>query len=144
MDSSGRFRAEPTPGLAIALVLSTVVVACGAANAPVAIPVTASAPAPISAPPPSSNTAPVDVPVVASETAPVVPAPAPPDALPPAPVSEGAPPVDLPKGTTILHIGDSFAGALGIDLDRELKAEGVRGILRYETATYIPTWAFGK
>lgn len=53
-------------------------------------------------------------------------------------------PLDLPKGTTVLHIGDSFAGALGIELNREFKAAGVRGILKYETATYIPTWAWGK
>jgi lysophospholipase L1-like esterase len=50
----------------------------------------------------------------------------------------------LPKGTTVLHIGDSFAGALGIELNREFKDAGVRGILKYETATYIPTWAWGK
>lgn len=50
----------------------------------------------------------------------------------------------LPAGTTVLHIGDSFAGALGIDLNRELKAAGVRGILKYQTATYIPTWASSK
>jgi lysophospholipase L1-like esterase len=51
---------------------------------------------------------------------------------------------DLPRGTTVLHIGDSFAGALGIELNREFKEVGVRGILKYETATYIPTWAWGK
>jgi hypothetical protein len=53
-------------------------------------------------------------------------------------------PVALPSGTTVLHIGDSFAGALGIELNREFKEAGVRGILKYETATYIPTWASGK
>lgn len=52
--------------------------------------------------------------------------------------------VELPSGTTVLHIGDSFAGALGIELNREFKEAGVRGILKYETATYIPTWAWGK
>ena len=50
----------------------------------------------------------------------------------------------LPAGTTILQIGDSFAGALGIDLNRALKEQGVRGVLKYETATYIPTWASKK
>jgi lysophospholipase L1-like esterase len=54
---------------------------------------------------------------------------------------DGAP---LPTGTTVLQIGDSFAGALGIDLNRELKDSGVRGVLRYETSTYIPTWASKK
>lgn len=61
--------------------------------------------------------------------------------------AEGAPQqtsAELPRGTTILHIGDSFAGALGIDLNRELKERGVRGILKYQTATYIPTWASTK
>jgi len=52
--------------------------------------------------------------------------------------------LDLPRGTTVLHVGDSFAGALGIELNRELKTFGIRGILKYETATYIPTWAWGK
>jgi lysophospholipase L1-like esterase len=50
----------------------------------------------------------------------------------------------LPQGTTVLHIGDSFAGALGLDLNRELKAAGVRSILKYQTSSYIPTWASGK
>ena len=57
----------------------------------------------------------------------------------PAPVA-----AELPAGTTVLHIGDSFAGAVGIDLNRELKEAGVRGVLKYETATYIPTWASNK
>jgi lysophospholipase L1-like esterase len=56
----------------------------------------------------------------------------------------GAPRASLPSGTTVLHIGDSFAGALGIELNRQFKDAGVRGILKYETATYIPTWAWGK
>jgi lysophospholipase L1-like esterase len=41
----------------------------------------------------------------------------------------------------VLHIGDSFAGALGIELNRRFKEHGVRGVLRYETSSYIPTWA---
>jgi hypothetical protein len=56
----------------------------------------------------------------------------------------GAQPLPLPKGTTVLHIGDSFAGALGIELDKALKSRGVRGILRYTTSSYIPTWAWDK
>ncbi len=44
----------------------------------------------------------------------------------------------------MLEIGDSFAGALGIDLDRLFKDAGVRGVLRYRTSTYIPTWASDK
>jgi lysophospholipase L1-like esterase len=50
----------------------------------------------------------------------------------------------LPKGTTVLHIGDSFAGALGLDLNRELKAAGVHSVLKYQTSSYIPGWASGK
>jgi len=58
--------------------------------------------------------------------------------------SAEAPVGELPTGTTVLQIGDSFAGALGIDLNRELKEAGVRGVLKYETSTYIPTWASSK
>ena len=50
----------------------------------------------------------------------------------------------LPSGTTVLHVGDSFAGALGLDLNRELKEAGIRSVLKYQTASYIPTWAWGK
>ena len=88
---------------------------------------------------------------VADVPAPLESASAPPDSppsatsapptVPPNSAPELAP---LPSGTTILHIGDLFAGALGIDLDQELKARGVRGVLKYETATYIPTWASKK
>lgn len=53
-------------------------------------------------------------------------------------------PLALPQGTTVLHIGDSFAGALGIALNRGLKQAGLRGILRFKTSTFIPTWAWGK
>ncbi len=72
------------------------------------------------------------------------PAEAEPPASPAPPAVLESTPKPLPPGTTVLHIGDSFAGALGIDLDLELKAAGVRGVLKYETATYIPTWAWGK
>ncbi len=50
----------------------------------------------------------------------------------------------LPSGTTVLHIGDSFAGALGYELNSQLKEAGVQGILKYEKSTYIPTWAWKK
>ena len=50
----------------------------------------------------------------------------------------------LPTGTTVLHIGDSFAGALGIALREELAHYGVKSALRFQTATFIPTWAFHK
>jgi hypothetical protein len=58
-----------------------------------------------------------------------------------APSSEPRP---LPSGTTVLHIGDSFAGALGIALNGELKAAGVHSILHFKVASFIPDWAFGK
>jgi hypothetical protein len=61
---------------------------------------------------------------------------------PPALITE-PPPAPLPAGTTVLHVGDSFAGALGVALNAELKRHGVRGFLRYKTATFIPDWAFG-
>jgi hypothetical protein len=55
-----------------------------------------------------------------------------------------APPPELPalpEGTTVLHVGDSFAGALGIPLNKHLKEAGVRGVLKYRTASYIVDWA---
>jgi lysophospholipase L1-like esterase len=71
------------------------------------------------------------------------------DPIPPAisgePVAEQASEnAELPRGTLILHIGDSFAAALGIPLAKRLKAAGLRNILQFKTASYIPTWAFGK
>jgi hypothetical protein len=50
---------------------------------------------------------------------------------------------DLPKGTLVLEVGDSFAAALGIPLGKRLKAQGLRVALEFKTASYIPTWAFG-
>ncbi len=55
-----------------------------------------------------------------------------------------AEPLPLPEGTTVLHIGDSMAGALGVALNAELKQRNVRGVLRYKQATFIPTWAWSK
>lgn len=53
-------------------------------------------------------------------------------------------PEPLPRGITVLHIGDSFAAALGRPLNRELTARGIRGVLEFETSTYIATWAIAK
>lgn len=53
-----------------------------------------------------------------------------------------APGPELPKGTRILHVGDSFAGALGLELNKALTAAGVKSRLQFETSTYIPTWAY--
>lgn len=57
--------------------------------------------------------------------------------------SDTAPPElpELPGGTTVLHVGDSFAGALGIPLNKHLKEAGVRSVLKYRTASYIVDWA---
>lgn len=63
----------------------------------------------------------------------------PPEEEPPAP----APPLPIPEGTTVLHVGDSFAAALGLPLNRLLKEHGVRAVLEYETASYIPGWSAG-
>lgn len=52
-----------------------------------------------------------------------------------------APGPELPKGTRILHVGDSFAGALGLELNKALTAAGLKSRLQFETSTYIPTWA---
>jgi lysophospholipase L1-like esterase len=61
-------------------------------------------------------------------------------AAPPAPL----PKATVPEGTTVLHIGDSMAGALGIELGKALRASGVKAILRFKTASFIPTWAWGQ
>lgn len=57
--------------------------------------------------------------------------------------SEPPEPLPLPEGTTVLHVGDSFAGALGLPLKRMLSERGVRGVLEQETASYIPNWSSG-
>jgi hypothetical protein len=46
-----------------------------------------------------------------------------------------------PEGTTVLHLGDSFAGALGIALRKELENHGVKNALHFKTASFIPNWA---
>jgi hypothetical protein len=58
---------------------------------------------------------------------------------PPDPASYG-----FPKETLILHVGDSFAGSLGVPLGKRFKAAGMRTVLEFETASYVPTWASGK
>jgi acyl-CoA thioesterase-1 len=59
------------------------------------------------------------------------------DATPNAP---GLPP-PLPKGSSVLHVGDSMADALGQPLHRELTKRGIRSYLEVKEATYIPQWA---
>lgn len=52
-----------------------------------------------------------------------------------------APGPELPRGSRILHVGDSFAGALGVELNKVLNSSGVKSRLAFEKSTYIPTWA---
>jgi hypothetical protein len=104
----------------------------------------ASSPAPAPAPSsqPASPAAQPEAPATAS-SAPS--APTEPDAGPSAPaVTPAGPPPPLPTGTTVLHIGDSMAGALGVALNEELKKAGLKGVLRFKTASFIPTWAWSK
>ncbi|MCB9606300.1 MAG: SGNH/GDSL hydrolase family protein [Polyangiaceae bacterium] len=67
-----------------------------------------------------------------------------------APTADAAPeaealsaPLELPKGSVVLHIGDSFAGALGVPLNEELRSRGLVSHLRFKTASFIPNWAGG-
>jgi lysophospholipase L1-like esterase len=53
-------------------------------------------------------------------------------------------PIELPKDTLVLHVGDSFAGSLGVPLGKRFKAAGLRTVLEFETSSYIPTWASGE
>lgn len=64
-----------------------------------------------------------------------------PTSLEPAPA---APPerIALPAGTKVLHVGDSFAGALGIPLGEMLEQAGVRSVLKHKDSSYLTTWAW--
>lgn len=101
---------------------------------------------PPAAPPPAEPVARSDeASATPSATADAPPAEAAPSVAPP-PDSSTTPPVEpapLPEGTRVLHIGDSMAGALGLELNRQLKEQGVKSTLRFETSSYIPTWAWG-
>ena len=59
------------------------------------------------------------------------------------PATAPPPAPTIPEGTTVLHVGDSMAGALGIELNRALREAGVHSILRFKTASFIPNWASG-
>jgi lysophospholipase L1-like esterase len=59
------------------------------------------------------------------------------------PSASASEPATLPRGTLVLHVGDSFAGALGVPLGHRLKALGLRSVLEYQTSSYVPTWASG-
>lgn len=84
-------------------------------------------------------------PAPAAPPAPTPPAPAPADAAPsPGAPSEGsaAAPAVFPAGLKVLHIGDSFAGALGLELNRALREHGSTGVLHFKAASFIPEWAW--
>jgi lysophospholipase L1-like esterase len=100
-----------------------------------------------SSPPPSTEPTPeASTPVPAAVTS--SDAPTPPTRKEEAPSAAAVPAAasvpELPKGTLVLHIGDSFAGALGVPLGKKLKAAGLRSVLEFQTSSYIPTWASGK
>lgn len=44
----------------------------------------------------------------------------------------------------MLHVGSSSAGALGLALNKELEARGIKGVLRAKESTFIPEWAGEK
>ncbi len=126
---------EPRRWRGLQLNLLPLVVACGAAPAPAPAP--AMAPSEPAAPVAEAPAAPAPTPSVAA------PASRAPSAAALAPAPAAAPAADLPVGTKVLQVGDSFAAALGIELGKRLKAAGVRTSLEYKTASYVPTWAFG-
>lgn len=57
------------------------------------------------------------------------------------PTSAGS--AELPRGTLVLQVGDSFAGSLGIPLGARLRAHGLHSVLKFQTSSYVPTWADG-
>ena len=140
----------PVAGLRTAVVTTALALACAAS--PSAKPL-AESPAPSGAEATSSAPTPLDqgtmqpasstsgTPSAAPETADTSNAKTTPseptDATTPAdPASYG-----FPKDTLILHVGDSFAGSLGVPLGKRFKAAGMRTVLEFETASYVPTWA---
>jgi hypothetical protein len=67
----------------------------------------------------------------------------PPRAVAAKPSTTSAVTAELPKGTRVLQIGDSFADALGIELGKLLKQSGLRTSIETKTPSYIGEWAFG-
>ncbi len=53
-----------------------------------------------------------------------------------------APAPPFPPGTKVLHIGDSFAGALGLPLGKLLENGGVRSVLQHTDSSYLTDWAW--
>lgn len=106
-----------------------------AAEAPAEAPPTASSPpsrqsaaAALAAPPEPTSPPPAQGETAASRGA-------------PSEASAAAPAV-FPAGLKVLHIGDSFAGALGLELNRALREHGSTGVLHFKAASFIPEWAW--
>jgi len=106
-----------------------------------------------SAPPPSpapASAAAVEAPPANSAPAKAAPAD-PQETFPPSrlPADSAAAPTpssalaELPTGTKVLQVGDSFADALGVELGKLLKRSGLRTSLETKTPSYIGDWAFG-
>jgi hypothetical protein len=123
---------EPRRWRGLQFHLLPLIAACSAASPPAAAP---SAPLATTEPAAAAVTEPATEPAPAAVSEPTSHAPAAPSA--PAVAAE------LPVGTKVLQVGDSFAAALGIELGKRLKAAGLRTSLEYKTASYVPTWAFG-
>jgi hypothetical protein len=124
--------------------LLSVAIGCGAAPPP--SPSTASAPAAVDAPPVgAASPAPEATPAVAS--GPAEPQQTSPSSRVPAESAPGPTPspafTELPTGTKVLQVGDSFAAALGVELGKLLKHSGLRTSLETKTPSYIGDWAFG-
>jgi len=112
--------------------------ACAAAPPPSPAPTPSPVSAPVSAAEPPAAPAPTPA-TATAETPPASPSPS----LAAAALPAAPPTLDLPKGTRVLQIGDSFADALGVDLGKLLKGAGLRTSLETKTPSYIGDWAFG-
>jgi lysophospholipase L1-like esterase len=112
-------------------------VACAAQSpAPAA---SASAETPPLAAPSASASSDAPTPALPADSATI----APPGSRASAPTASPAPIAEpLPRGTLVLQIGDSFAAALGVELGKLLRAQGVRSALECKTASYIPNWSY--
>lgn len=112
----------------------------GCASAPPPLPSPERPPAPLPSATPGLAASSPERAIEESRPAPA-PADVPPGASEPRPTAVSAP--ELPPGTRVLQIGDSFADALGKELGKMLKASGLRTSLESKTPSYIGDWAFG-
>lgn len=122
----------------VAVLLACLPVGCAsAAPSPEAPAGPPAPPAPPAAPAPSSVSTAAPVATTASHVEPVPAA----EPAPEPPPKHAAPPA-IPKGTAVLHIGDSFALAgFAQSLKPRMKALGVRYEVRAETSSFTTTWS---